>query len=556
MAGDTGAVRSIFSAIELIDRVTGPITTINRKIDDLRDHLGGQQTLIDKQTAAWSFFNNQMYGTPLIVSRVQQQINDLTGYLQQNAAVLGLIGGEIAAISYATKNFMVSSAVDASKEMAMMQALQKSYGDGAEEYVDKLKKLSGGVYDDGQILSLVNRAHAMGVAYENVGAIIQGARGIARDTGESSDQSFEDIMTGISTGNMRSLRSANIKIDETKAMREYATAARAALAADSEDGIITEQQVKSRALELAVVEQLNERYGDMNTEQRTLSESLAAMHTSWNQLGQSLSKGLIPILDKLASVVSTVCDFVNMIPQPVLTVVGILVTLAAIIGIVSGLILVQHGLVVLLGGEYGTLSGVIGLVNTSFVKMIGVLTAMVAPESFTIVATQGLTASLWQLVAASAAFLAEWWWLIAAVLAFAAAVYYLQDAMNNGWENSKLEKHLQKIKDLMDAIWDNPLGKAIFLATAPTNPLAQAYVGDKVATGITQAADVATKSPEFSKRVAGTGANVTIISQTTIPNLTTTANLQDVKALLDKSNDTHTQQIFGKMDRDLRSVGV
>jgi len=558
MTNNSGAARSIFSVIELIDRVTGPITTINRSIDDFKNRLGGQQALVDKQTAAWSFFNNQMYGTPLIISRVQQQINDLTGYLQQNAAVLGLIGGEISMISYATKNFMVSSAIDASKEMAMMQALQKSYGAGAEEYVQHLKNLSGGVYDSGQMLSLVNQAHSVGVAYENMNSMVLGARGVARDTGKDQSEVLQDIVQGLSSGRMQTLASVGIKVDQTQAMRDYAAAAREVLAADSADGVVSDQQVQRKAMEMEVVKQLNQRYGDLDISQRTLSESMAAANTSWNEMGQSLGKGLIPTLDALANITTTITKAINMVPGPVLAVIGVLVTIAAIIGIVSGLILVQNGLVAVLGGEYATLGGVVGIVSTGYVKMITTLTALLAPESFAIVTTGGLTASLWQLVAASAALLLEWLPIIVAIGALAAAILYLQDIMTHGWENSELRKELQKIKDLMDAIWNNPIGKAFMVATMLFNPLGTAYVGYKTAGEVSQAANVAGRSPVFSQKAATPASNRQVQINVTMPGMKVggISDPNELKPYISQGVKEGLDSYDRAKSRELRSVGA
>lgn len=420
-------VRSIWGAFTIIDRISGPLRSIQAAMGGVKDNLATTAAAFDR----------------------------LQNYMEKHAEVLGVIGGEIAYISSVTKNFMVDSAREASSEMAMMNYLTQQYGNGAEAYVLRLQKLSGGIYDSGQIMSKVNYATSMGVDYDNMGTLVAGSRALAKMRGGNADEIMDKLIYGLtSPDGARQLRRAGVEIDETEALQKYAAAAR-------DHGAVTQDQVKTYAMQAAVMDELNKKIDQADLKNLTLDESTKALNVSWSELGQELARGVLPILQVFTNMLTAIVNIIRIIPTPILALAGILIFLASIFGVVTGAVMLQGFALNILAKQHVTLGEAVTISAGAYANFGAFLTASIAPEVSATFATYGLAAGI-------GALLVELLPVIVALGALLLAILYIQDAMNkSSLEETAFYKDVMKLRDALDAIWQNPIGKAILSGMAP-----------------------------------------------------------------------------------------
>ena len=431
MAGPS-EVRSIWGTFTIIDRITGPLQAIQTAMDGVKQNL---------TTTAAAFDN-------------------LQNYMEKHAEVLGVIGGEIAYISNITKNFMIDSARAASSEMAMMSYLTDQYGAGAQAYVEKLQNLSGGIYSTSQIMAKVNYAKSMGVDYDDMGTIIAGSRALAKMRGGNPEEVMNQLIYGLTapSGGVRQLARAGVEVSEASALQKYSDAARL-------HGAVTQEEIKQYALRAAVMDNLNDKIKEAHLESRTLDESTRALSVSWGELGEKLAGYVLPILQKLADIATAILNLVNMIPGPILAVIGVLIFAAAILGIVTGALFVQSFVIKVLIKDHMTLAEALHISAVGYAEFGAAVTASILPTVSETFAVNGLVAGI-------GALLIEILPVTIAVMALAMAILYVQDALTKPHvEDWAIVKDLKKVQDLLDSLYNNPLGRALLM----TNPAGAAY---------------------------------------------------------------------------------
>jgi hypothetical protein len=438
-AGST--IRNMFIAITVADQATAVITKLQGMTDKFK-------------TSATQYASN-----------VQSSFAAASAYAEQHRQVLGLIGGELVLLGTLGKNYYIQGIADAGAYSDAHTALYNRLGANTDAYLAKMKDATGGTISDTMIMTETQKALMQGLDTSKMDQIGKIALASGLSTGKDPNTAYQIIMQGIASGRMgnNSLTNIGLQMRMTEAMDRYA------LSVGKTAGTLTNTERK-QAMMNAVLEAGDKLISNTDMNTYNYATTMAKFNNTLEDVQRVLAGSILPVVLLLAGGVSMLANAFLALPGPVQTLIGIMGAVFVILSLVGGALLVQSWLLGVLATEHVGLAEAVTMGATAYGKFLLSIFGATGAEIAGAFATGGLTAGMWALVTATAAFLIEILPVTLAVAALCVALLYLWDLSNKGWENSALYKHLLQIKQIIDNLEKNPLIHAL-LYLGPAAPL-------------------------------------------------------------------------------------
>ncbi|KKL79299.1 hypothetical protein LCGC14_2016180, partial [marine sediment metagenome] len=176
---------------------------------------------------------------------VKAEVNKAIGGLKKlqtqtdkNKKSANVLGGEIksmalkfgsaaAAIALFRKGFTFAIeaaqiAADVTQVEMAFESMAKRVGQNGAEVLRELHKAAGGTIDALALMKQASRALVFNIAAADLKKLMQIARASATATGESVEQMFNSIVTGVARGSRMLLDNLGILVNVEDAQREYA----------------------------------------------------------------------------------------------------------------------------------------------------------------------------------------------------------------------------------------------------------------------------------------------------------------------------------------------
>lgn len=158
------------------------------------------------------------------------------------------------------------------------EILAKNAGVSAESIRSGMEKASGGLLDTESQLKLANDAIVkLGGSAEKIPEIMELARKASVVTGKDLKSTFEDLTFAITSGNQRLLTHLGLRVDVTKAERDFAESVGVSVDALSDEG-------KHQAIMNAVLEEGKAKFAGINPDIKEATNSWEKLKVAANEL--------------------------------------------------------------------------------------------------------------------------------------------------------------------------------------------------------------------------------------------------------------------------------
>jgi hypothetical protein len=386
----SGALRSIFVEVGLADAATDPLEKINKSADKTKETLAGVSQEAKK---AGDSYRNVFLGV---------------------GAAMG-VGGA----------FGLSYLNEGTQDLAKYQdayAAFKTNVKGNDDLVASMRKASGDLMDEGDMLAQANKALLMGIPQDKLSQLMLTSRALARQTGEDLPTIWSSLTSGAARASPKMLEAIGIQMGAvTEAEKAWANARGISAAA------LTDEQ-KNQVFMNYILEHSNEILKKTDFSQESLNETLIKSNRSWLELRQELSEGALPVLVSVVKITNGIVETMRALPTPVKSAVGIIAVLGTGMLLLGSVTLLNAAAFMMLKKEMMEVTGTATLWAATQAMIVG-------EEGILAGATGLLTGAYAALAASELAVL----WPLAPLLA---AGYLLYDIYSKGWQDSMLGRFI------------------------------------------------------------------------------------------------------------------
>ncbi len=272
-----------------------------------------------------------------LVDQATGGLNNFGETVKRNAAGIRSAGLQLAAFGVAVTASMAKlaqTAIEAESARGAFVRLAEANRLSANEILRALQSASRGTVSASDLMLSANRAMTLGVAKNTAqfSTLMEIARDRAKKMGLTTQQAFDNIVTGIGRGSPLILDNLGIVVSATEANDRYA----ASIGKTASE--LTEAE-KQQALLNAVLEQGRTGIDRAAQNTMTTSEAIQALQASLADLAAVLGEALTPIIRDAAEILSGLAGRVRAwaqanpeLAQTVMTVVAAVGLFAAAVG--------------------------------------------------------------------------------------------------------------------------------------------------------------------------------------------------------------------------------
>jgi len=216
-------------------------------------------------------------------------VSGVKKYLAIGTAIYGVKK----AISMALDN--ASYAANVQQVRMSFESIAEQAGNSADAILKSMREMSGGTITELDMMLAANRAALLGLPVDKLDQLMQIARASATATGESVQQMFNDIVTGIGRTSPMILDNLGITVKIGEATKAYGE--QIGKAANQLTGAEKQQALLNAVL--AQGETIMRRVGEAG-QQITAAERPQMLTAAWADLRAELGKRLLPVYVKLS----------------------------------------------------------------------------------------------------------------------------------------------------------------------------------------------------------------------------------------------------------------
>jgi hypothetical protein len=266
------------------------------------------------------------------IKSAETQMGGLTGFVQKNAASIGMAGAAITAVGVAGVATLTSWAKEAADTVSIQTAFNNLVGVDAPKMLSNLEDATRGTVSQMDLMKQANQALLLGIDPEALPIMFEGALAAAQATGRPVAEAIADITTGIGRQSKLILDNLGIIVDTEGAYKSYAEQ----LGKTSAE--LTEAEKKTAFMN-ATMEALNKNAANIGPLD---DNALAAqrMTKQYEDMKQTIGESLIPVLTFFIEKITAVFEWFNKLPGPVKTAIAVAALLAAGLLILAGVVLV------------------------------------------------------------------------------------------------------------------------------------------------------------------------------------------------------------------------
>lgn len=212
--------------------------------------------------------------------------------------------------------------------------LTKWIWEDSVKILEALKKSSKGAIDDKNIMLSANKAMSLWVAKntEEFTTLMDIARTKAKNMGLTTQQAFDDIVTGLGRWSPMILDNLGITIKLWEAQEKYAKILWKTVEQMSD-------QEKKQALINAVVSEGKKEMQEMWEIEMTLAEKKQYLNAQFTNMKNTLGEALLPLFSKLMEIVSPIIEkgseWINQNPQLAQTILVVVTAIAGLVAVIG-----------------------------------------------------------------------------------------------------------------------------------------------------------------------------------------------------------------------------
>jgi len=387
----SGAIRSLFVEVGLADTATDPLEKIDKSADKTKQSLAG------------------------VAQEAKKSGDSMRNVFLGVGAAMG-VGGAFG-LSYFKEGTQ-----DLAKYQDAYAAFKTNVKGNADDLVSSMRKASGDLMDEGDMLAQANKALLMGVPQDKLSQLMLTSRALARQTGADLPTIWGSLTSGAARASPKMLESIGIQMGAvTEAEKAWANARGISAAA------LTDEQ-KNQVFMNYILEHSNEILKKTDFSQESLNETLVKSDRSWIELRQELSEGALPVLVSVVKVTNGIVETMRALPGPAKSAVGIVGVLGVGMAILGSVTLLNAAAFMMLRKEM--------MAATETGSLWAATQAMIVGEEGILAGATGLLTGAYTALAASE--LAVLWPLVPLL----AAGYLLYDLHTKGWQDSMLGRFI------------------------------------------------------------------------------------------------------------------
>jgi hypothetical protein len=159
------------------------------------------------------------------IKTVNKDLGGLSGMAKTAAAGIGALGVAMAAVKAAQFAYELAKVSEEGQYLkTSFDEMARSVGSNADTMLTALRRASSGMISDVDLIRSANRAMMLGVAdsADEMSALLEAATKRGRAMGLTTEQAFNDIVTGIGRMSPMILDNLGIVFDSEQVMAEYA----------------------------------------------------------------------------------------------------------------------------------------------------------------------------------------------------------------------------------------------------------------------------------------------------------------------------------------------
>jgi len=266
------------------------------------------------------------------IKSAETEMSGLTGFVQKNAAAIGMAGAAITTVGVAGVATLTSWTSAAAETVSIQTAFNNLVGEDAPKMLANLEEATAGTVSQMDLMTQANQALLLGIDSEALPTMFKGALAAAQATGVPVSKAIADITTGIGRQSKLILDNLGIIVNTEKAYEDYATqiGKTASELTDAE---------KKTAFMNATMEALNKNAANIGP----LDENALAtqrLTKQYDDMKQTIGEALIPVLTFFVEKITAVFEWFNALPGPVQNMIAVAAALAAGLLILAGVVLV------------------------------------------------------------------------------------------------------------------------------------------------------------------------------------------------------------------------
>lgn len=155
------------------------------------------------------------------ISRVQKKFGGLESKLYKVTSAVAKTAGAVVALGGAFN--LAESAANFDQAEQAFANLAATYGSKSSMIIDNLDRVAAGTVSTANIMQSAGKAMLLGIPADKLEQLMSVARASARITGQSVQQAFDDIATGLGRQSKLILDNLGIVVDSRKAYEVYAS---------------------------------------------------------------------------------------------------------------------------------------------------------------------------------------------------------------------------------------------------------------------------------------------------------------------------------------------
>lgn len=283
-----------------------------------------------------------------VILTLQDQLSGSLTTVSANAKKLGaafaVVGGAITAAGA----LALKSGAELDQLTQSFEFLTEQAGFSSDALLSSLQDVSAGTISNADLILSANKAMSLGVggSMEEIAELMEVARLKARNMGITTEQAFDDIVTGLGRGSAMILDNLGITVKVGEANEQYA-----ASIGKTVDELTAQEQ--KQALMNAVMVTAREELaaaGELTLTNAERLQLLAAQFTNMkDRVGVVLSQALEPLLTKLPALIEKVTLWIEENPKLFSTIVVVVGALGLLMAALAPILIALPGLVIFFG---------------------------------------------------------------------------------------------------------------------------------------------------------------------------------------------------------------
>ncbi|PKG31864.1 hypothetical protein, partial [Methanoregula sp.] len=396
----TGAIRSLFVEVGLVDAATDPMAKINKEADKTKETLGG-------------------------VSKAAKEAGDSYRNVFLGVGAAAGVGGAFG-LAYFSKGTK-----DLAEYQDAMVTFRTNMGSETDQMLAEMKRASGGVINETELIQKANLAMLLGINKNALSPMTQMARAAARQLGGDVSYYYNSLMVGTARESKLWLDNLGIIIDIDAANKKYAQTL--GISANA----LTQEQQK-----IAFVNEVLAHQGDILSKvdltQESMNEEIQRSTVTWAELQREITSGALPVILSVVKTINWGIDVIRGLPGPVKGAIGI-------VGILATGMLLLGSFTLLNAAAFMMLNKELVAISTTGTFWGGVQAMLIGKTGILTGAVSLLTGAYTALAASELAVL---WPLIPLV----GILYLLWDLHTKGWKDSMLGQSIQWLADTVPGV--------------------------------------------------------------------------------------------------------